>query len=222
MAPVDVLTPERDFSHYPFVVAPAYQLVDDELIARFKTYVTNGGHLILTCRTGEKDMRGHLWEGPWAAPILPLIGAKIPFYDVLPVGINGQVLEGGRNYAWGSWGEILQPDNGTETLATYGDQFYAGRAAVTIRKLGKGTVTYIGVDTLDGELERTLLHDIYQAAGTAPASLEPNFLVDWRDGFWVATNFSSRPQRIPAPPKVQVLVGDRDVPPGGATVWIDH
>ena len=222
MAPVDVLTPERDFASYPFVVAPAYQLVDDDLIARFKTYVTNGGHLILSCRTGEKDMRGHLWEGPWAAPILPLIGAKIPFYDVLPLGVNGQVLEAGRGYAWGSWGEILKPDPGTETLATYGDQFYAGQAAVTIRKLGKGTVTYVGVDTLDGELERTLLHDIYQAAGTAPASLEPNFVVDWRDGFWVATNFSSRPQRIPAPPKVQLLVGDRDVPPGSASIWIDR
>ena len=37
--------------------------------------------MIVTCRTGQKDRRGHLWEGPWAAPILDLIGAKIKFYD---------------------------------------------------------------------------------------------------------------------------------------------
>src|SRR5207237_485226 len=62
MAPVDVITADRDFSRYPFVMAPAYQLVDEELIRHFTEYVQNGGHLILTCRTGQKDPRGHLWE----------------------------------------------------------------------------------------------------------------------------------------------------------------
>lgn len=222
MAPVDVLTPERDFSKYPFVIAPAYQLIDESLISRFKDYVTNGGHLVLTCRTGQKDMRGHLWEALWAAPIHPLIGARIRFYDVLPKGVNGQVIADGKAYAWGSWGDVLEPESGTEVLAKYGDQFYAGQPAVTIRKLGKGTVTYIGVDTLDGELERALMHDIYQAAGTAPANLDPNFLVDWRDGFWVATNFASRAEKIPASANAHILVGNRDVPPGGATVWTDR
>lgn len=222
MAPVDVVTPERDFSKYPFVVAPAYQLIDESLISRFKDYVTNGGHLVLTCRTGQKDMRGHLWEALWAAPIYPLIGARIRFYDVLPKGVNGQVTADGKAYAWGSWGDVLEPESGTEVLAKYGDQFYAGQAAVTIRKLGKGSVTYIGVDTLDGELERALMHDIYQAAGAAPANLDPNFLIDWRDGFWVATNFASRAEKIPASANAHILVGSRDVPPGAATVWIDR
>ena len=222
MAPVDVLTPERDFTKYPFVVAPAYQLVDDDLIERFKKYVTGGGHLILTCRTGQKDMRGQLWEALWAAPIYPLIGAKIPFYDVLPKGVKGQVIAGGKSYAWGAWGDVVEPDAGTEVLAKYGDQFYAGRAAVTNRKLGKGTVTYVGVDTLDGELERSLLHDIYRTAGADPANLDPNFLVDWRDGFWVATNFAGSGERIPAPASAQMLVGEREVPPGGAAVWIER
>lgn len=217
-----MLTPDRDFSRYPFVIAPAYQLVDDDLITRFKTYATNGGHLILTCRTGQKDMRGHLREAPWAAPIQSLIGANIPLYDVLPVGVNGQVTAGGKTYAWGSWGDILEPDTGTEVLAKYADQFYTGRAAVVTRKLGKGTVTYIGVDTLDGELERALLHNVYQSAGVDPANLDPNFVVDWRDGFWVVTNFASRTQRIPAAASAQVLVGEREVPPGGASVWIER
>jgi beta-galactosidase len=221
MAPVDVLTADRDFSKYPFVLAPAYQLVDEDLVRRFSDYVQNGGHLVLTCRTGQKDMRGHLWEGPWAAPILPLIGARIPFYDLLPMGVNGRVTENGKQYAWGAWGEILQPDAGTEVLAQYADQFYLGRAAAVQHKLDKGTVTYIGVDSLDGELERALLHRLYQSVGANPADLYPNFQVDWRDGFWVATNFASEPQQIPAPQNAQILLGERTVPPGGATVWID-
>ncbi len=218
-APVDVITPDRDFGKYPFVVAPAYQLVDAELIRRFHDYAVNGGHLILTARTGQKDSHGHLWQALWAAPIYPLIGAKIPRYDVLPVGVNGRVSSDGKSYAWGAWGDILEPDAGTQVLASYTDQFYSGKAAAISHQLGKGTVTYIGVDTLDGELERALLHRVYQDAGAAPANLDPNFLVDWRDGFWVATNFASKTEPIPAPPNAQILVGQHDVPPGGVAVW---
>jgi beta-galactosidase len=219
MAPVDVITPDRDFNKYPFVVAPAYQLVDDDLIHRFTTYAQKGGHLILTCRTGEKDPHGHLWETLWAEPIYNLIGAKIPFYDLLPPEVTGHVNADGKDFAWGSWGEILDPQQGTSVLAKYTDQFYAGRPAAVTHKLGRGTVTYIGVDTLDGELERALLRRVYESAGAAPANLDPNFLVDWRDGFWVATNFASRPETIPASVNVHVLVGRREVPPGGVAVW---
>ena len=219
-APVDVITADRDFSKYPFVIAPAYQLVDQDLIQRWTEYVNKGGHLILTCRTGQKDMRGHLWEAKWAEPIYNLIGAKIPFYDLLPEGVNGKVTAEGKSYAWGSWGDVIEPDAGTQVLAEYADQFYTGRAAAVFHKLGRGTVTYVGVDTLDGELERSVLHRVYQSAGAQPANLEPNFLVDWRDGFWVATNFSSKMQTIPATANASVLVGRREVPPGGATVWM--
>ncbi len=222
MAPVDVITADRDFSKYPFAIAPAYQLINQELIDRFQQYVQNGGHLILTCRTGQKDSRGHLWEAAWAQPIYSLIGARIPFYDVLPVGINGQVKAGSKTYVWGSWGDILEPESGTQVLAQYGDQFYANRPAAITRKLGRGTVTYVGVDTLDGELERTLMHQVYEAAGAAPANLAPGFQVDWRDGFWVATNFASQTETVPAATGAQLLVGNRDVPPGGATVWTER
>jgi beta-galactosidase len=220
-APVDVITADRDFSKYPFVIAPAYQLMSDELVHRLTTYVQSGGHLILTCRTGEKDMNGHLWEGPWAMPILPLIGAHIPFFDVLPTTVNGRVNAEGNSYQWGSWGDILQPDSGAQVLATYADQFYAGRAAAVLNRLGRGLVMYVGVDTMDGELERTLVHHFYDVSHSDPANLAPNFLVDWRDGFWVATNFSSTNQSIPASSRAQILVGERTVPPGGAAVWVE-
>ncbi|MBV8552180.1 MAG: beta-galactosidase [Acidobacteriaceae bacterium] len=221
-APVDVLTPDRDFSQHPFVIAPAYQLVDAELIQRFQNYVQNGGNLILTCRTGQKDPRGHLWEAAWAAPVYPLIGAKIPIYDVLPVSVDGNVELNGKRYAWGSWGDILEPEPGTQILAKYADQFYAGRPAAITRKLGKGTVTYIGVDTIDGELERALIRQVYAAAGATPANLDPNFLVDWRDGFWVATNFASKTETIPAAANAKILVGQRQVQPGGVAIWMER
>lgn len=53
-APVDVICEDKDFSDYPFLVAPAYQLLDSALVKRWEKYVANGGHLVLSCRTGLK------------------------------------------------------------------------------------------------------------------------------------------------------------------------
>uniref|UniRef100_Q01YA8 Beta-galactosidase n=1 Tax=Solibacter usitatus (strain Ellin6076) TaxID=234267 RepID=Q01YA8_SOLUE len=217
MAPVDVVTEDRDLAAYPFVVAPAYQLVDQALIAKWTAYAGNGGHLILTARTGQKDRRGHFPETLWAEQIYRLIGARLPIYDLLPGNLEGTVTAEGVRYSWGSWADILEPEPGTTSLATYSDQFYAGRSAAVTHKLGKGSVTYIGVDTEKGDLEMALLRKIY--AATAPATLKPDFLVDWRDGFWVATNFTSLPQVIPAAATAHLLLGARTVAPGGVTVW---
>jgi beta-galactosidase len=221
MVPIDVVTENRDLSPYGFVVAPAYQLVDEATISKWKAYAENGGNLVLTARSGEKDRRGQFPETLWAQRIYGLIGAKLPFYDLLPGTIEGHVTADGASYAWGSWADVLEPATGTTTLATYSDQFYAGKAAAVTHKLGQGTVTYIGVDTLNGDLEAALLRKVYVAAGAAPANLAADFLVDWRDGFWVATNFTSAAREIPAPASAEILVGTRTVPPGGATVWME-
>jgi beta-galactosidase len=152
-------------------------------------------------------------------PILDLIGAKISFYDVLPAPYIGKVSSGGRDYDWFSWAEVLDPGPDTEVTARYSDQYYAGGAAAVTRALGRGTVTYIGVDTSDGQLEAQLIRDVFTRAGVAIDWLDENFLVDWRDGFWVATNFTDKNQIIPAPQSVKPLIGTREVPPAGVTVW---
>ncbi len=219
LAPVDVITEDKNFASYPFLVAPAYQLLDADLVARFDRYARDGGTLILTCRTGQKDRRGHIWEARWAAPIYDLAGASIPRYDVLPPGRDGHVEFHGKSYVWGSWADLVEPRAGTETLATYTDQFYRGMAAATRHKLGKGQVIYIGADSLTGDLESDILHAVYTQAGVKPERLAPNFMVDWRDGFWVATNFTSNEQTVPAPADVKILRGTRVLPPGGAAIW---
>lgn len=218
-APVDVITEAQDFSAYPFLIAPAYQLVDASLVARWTAYVENGGHLVLTSRTGHKDRRGHLWEGAWAQPILGLIGGRIEFYDTLPAPISGHVRAGAERHPWCSWSEVLSPDPTTEVWATYDDHYYAGRPAAISRRVGKGSVTYIGVDSSDGGLEDQLVRAVYVRAGVPVAAFASDFLVDWRDGLWVATNFTSSPQAAPIAPGAEVVLGEATVPVAGVTVW---
>jgi beta-galactosidase len=220
-APVDVITEETDFAAYPVLIAPACQLVDAALVGRWRAYVENGGHLILSCRTGQKDRRGHLWEAAWAEPIHDLIGATISFYDTLPAPNVGQVRAGADQHPWSTWADVLLPQAtaGTQTLATYADHYYAGGVAVTTRKLGKGSVTYVGADSQTGGLEAQMVREVYRRAGIAAETLAEGFLVDWRDGLWIATNATDRPQRAPIAAGAKIILGNRDVPIAGVTVW---
>lgn len=219
--PVEVITEDKDFAHYPFLVAPAYQLVDEKLVQRWTRYAENGGHLILSCRTAQKDRRGHLWEAPWASPIHALIGASIPAYDVLPSPVTAKVKAGSKIYDWAVWGDQLEPQAGTATLARYADQFYAGKAAATTHRLGKGSVTYVGVESLAGELETDLLRQVFGNAGVKVENYDDQLFVDWRDGFWIATNFTSKEQPAPIPKGAKLLVGSKRLPPAGVAVWME-
>jgi beta-galactosidase len=218
-APVDVITEDKDFSKYRVIVAPAYQLLDANLVARWKQYVQNGGHLVLSSRTGQKDRTGKLWEMKWAEPIYDLIGAKVSFYDLLPDSVQGTIRSATQNYKWNNWADILEPSAGTEVWATYTSQYYTGKAAVTFRKLGKGTVTYVGPDTDDGALEKAVLAKVYQRAGIAIENLPDGVIVEWRDGFWVAVNYSDKSFSLPVPAKGKILLGNKLLKPAEVVVW---
>jgi len=217
--PVDIVGEDRDLSAYPVVIAPAYQMVDSLIINKLKKYVENGGHLILTCRSGLKDRNGHFFEAPWANSITSLIGAKIAMYDELSVDTKANVAFNQVNYTWNVWGDILEPYYGVETWATYADQFYAGKASVTHRKAGKGSVTYIGTQTNDGKLEKEVLKKVYDSAGISIEEQPEGVMVNWRDGFWVAINYSSVKVNINIPNNAKIIFGTRTLPVAGVVVW---
>ena len=94
----------------------------------------------------------------------------------------------------------------------------------TTMQPGDGSVlipgmTYVGVDSDSGELEYALLRGVFDRAGVKVEAFDNDFLVDWRDGFWVATNFTEKEQRAPIPAGATVLLGTREVPTAGVTVW---
>ncbi|HPG38188.1 MAG TPA: beta-galactosidase [bacterium] len=221
-APVDWIAEDTDFNAYPFLIVPAYQLIDQGLVAKWQEYAKQGGNLIITCRTGHKDRNGHLFAGKWAEPILDLIGAQIEFYDLLPGSAHATVKMQGLEYKWHVWGDVLLPEPGTETLAIYADQFYAGKTAVVSRKLGKGTVTYIGIDTDDGALEKAVLQKIYNNAGVPVQNYPAGVYVEWRDGFWVAVNYSAQPYTLDIPANAKIMLGEKLLPSPGVTVWMEN
>jgi beta-galactosidase len=114
---------------------------------------------------------------------------------------------------------VLAPKAGTDVLATYGEQFYKGKAAVVTRAVGKGTVTYVGVESKDGALERQIVRGVYERAGVAIENLPRGVYLEWRDGFFVAVNYSNESVAFSIPPSSRMLIGKNPLVPGQALVW---
>ncbi len=218
-APVDFIADQAEFSKYPVLIAPAYQQIDKGLIDKMTEYAKSGGNLVLTCRTGHKDREGHLWEAKFAAPIYDLIGAEIEFYDLPMPHAQDSVVMDHKKYAWKTWGEILKPKTGTTVLATFEGDFYAGKPAVITRKLGKGTVTYVGIDSNDGLLEYSLLTKLYAQFNIPVENYPYGVSVEYRDGFGIAVNYSDKTYNLNVPNGAKIVIGKKEIPTAGVTVW---
>lgn len=218
-APVDFISEEKDFSQYPVMIVPAYQLADKKLVARWKKYVEEGGNLVLTCRTAQKDRFGRLPEAPFGSMIDELTGNHIEFYDLLLPQDPGQVKMDEKVYTWNTWGEILQPGASNEVWATYTNEFYEGKPAVTFRKLGKGSVTYIGVDSSDGALERQVLDKLYSRLQIEVMNLPYGVTMEYRNGLGIVLNYSDQPYQFALPQGVKVLIGTPNIATAGVLVF---
>lgn len=218
-APVDFITEKAGLSDYPVVIVPAYQMADSMLVDKWKSYVENGGNLVVTCRTAQKDRCGRLPEAPFGSVLTPLTGNEIEFYDLLLPSDPGILQMDGKEYTWNSWGEIIKPAADAQVWCTYSREFYEGKAAVTFKKLGKGTVTYVGVDSKDGQLEKEVLKKLYAQLGIPCMDLPYGVTLEYRNGMGIVLNYSDRPYTFDVPEGSRILVGNAEIPTAGVLVF---
>jgi len=217
-APVDFIRDTMDFSAYPVIIIPAYQQMSRLVIQKLTDYVKNGGNVVMSCRTAHQDEFGHLWETPHAEPIYDLIGAEIEFYDLLREYTSDTIIAAEGKFAWTTWGDILNPKIGTEIWGTYSGDFYAGKTAVTFHRLGKGTVSYVGADSNSGDLELSMLKKVYNRLSINIENYPPGIIVEYRNGFGIALNYSDKPYGISVP-ESNILIGEKSIPTAGVLVW---
>jgi beta-galactosidase len=219
--PTDILYENDALENYNVVIVPAFELVDDALIQKWTNYVEQGGNLVLTIRTGVKDKNGHIFTSGWGEKIYQLIDATIDDFDQLLPTINGEIAAFDSTYFWNNWADLVNANNSENVLATYSNQFYAGKSAVVTNKLGKGTVTYIGVDTDDALLEKEVLKKVYNNLEISTENYPEGVYVNWRDGFWVSVNYSSNDYELEIPTNAEILIGNQLLKSGSVTVWKD-
>jgi beta-galactosidase len=213
-------TDALDPSHIPFLVVPSYQMMSRDLIAKIESYVDRGGHLIMTTRSCLKDEKGHLWEAKIQQPIWKLIGGEIEYYDHLPAQRPGKLTFHGKSYPWHIWGTVVKPNKETESWGIYEDQFYKGKSSILYHQKGKGSVTYVGAWSDGWTLEYDLLRHLYgKVIGELPFDLPPYVFAHYRQGLWIAVNYTDKTLEIPAAKDATLLMGERKLPPAGVMVW---
>ena len=144
---------------------------------------------------------------------------KLDFYDLLLPEDPGTIVMDGKKYAWNTWGEVLIPATDAQVWTTYTNEFYEGKPAVTFRKLGKGTITYVGVDSRDGTFEKDLLKKLYAQLNIPVMDLPYGVTLEYRNGMGIVLNYGDKPYTFNLPKGSKVLIGNNEIPTAGVLIF---
>jgi beta-galactosidase len=230
---VDFVEPTADLAKYKVVVAPSLHVVDPTIAENLERFVSAGGVLILTARSGYKD------EDNIAARVPPgllahLAKVRVTDYMLLekrplPTWFDFPTEEGSYraspenritsasrdwpgDYVAKGWADILDPD-GAQTLFRYQKDFYAGRPAVTMADYGKGKVIYVGT-MLEPRFYADLARRAAEWAKLSPGPEIPEGMdFAMRQGkqhaFRFLLNFSDSPKSVTLPGEYRDLLSGK-------------
>ena len=102
----------------------------------------------------------------------------------------------------------------------YIEEFYEGKPAITTRKLGKGTITYVGIDSTDGTLERDVLKKLYTKLNISVMDLPYGVTMEYRNGLGIVLNYGDKPYHFNLPEGTKTLIGTTDIPTAGVLVFV--
>ncbi|TAM52232.1 MAG: beta-galactosidase [Paraburkholderia sp.] len=159
----DVIDWRQDLRGYRLVIAPMLYLIDDVMASSLTEYVEQGGTLVLTTRSGVKNMNNVCLPDRLPNLLTSLTGVEVDEYDPVGKDIQTLSLDTGEGLSSSQWCDVLTPV-AAETIATYASEYFAGRAAITRNVRGKGMAYYIGT-VLDQLSTQVLMRRITQDAG---------------------------------------------------------
>ena len=154
----DFVFPEtRDFSQYKLLIVPALYISDDALLQRISDYVKNGGHVVMTFKSGFANENSAVRWVRAPGPLREAVGFSYQEFSSLehPLALKGDPFHAGEENKVSYWAEFLIPEH-AEALAYYDHPFFGKWPAVTENAFGAGTLLYEGT-YLSDKLQTTVL-----------------------------------------------------------------
>jgi beta-galactosidase len=171
---VDIISANQPLDGYKLVIAPALHLLDDCRIKQLTEFVEQGGHLVLTIRSGMKDDRGALLPMRQPGPLSNVAGVEVEDYYALvdPVPVSGAWLDG-TSRVWAERLAVLD-DEATTVLARFepSNGWLDDRPAITAYEARAGRAYVVGA-YLNDEAQQTMLDAIAYDAGVSPTMETP-------------------------------------------------
>ena len=159
---VDIVDMDGDISKYKLVIAPMLYMYRAGFEKKMRKFVENGGTLVTTYWSGIVDDTDLCKMGGLPGDMMDVFGVWNEEIDSLPDGMKNGIAFNGSRYDAIELCARIHPLT-AEVLGTYEKDFYAGEAALTKNKFGKGEAYYIAARTgsdmlsvLYGEMIETL------------------------------------------------------------------
>ena len=138
-----------DFSKYKVLIAPMLYMVRDGIGERIEKFVADGGVLVTTYWSGIANETDLCFLGGFPGPLRKVTGIwseeidALYDQDVNYVAVeNDNALGLSGNYEANTFCDLIHAET-AEVLATYKEDFYQGRPALTVNSYGKGKAYYI-------------------------------------------------------------------------------
>ncbi len=170
----DFVFPEtQDFSQYKLLIVPVLYISDDALLQRISDYVKNGGHVLMTFKSGFANENSAVRWVRAPGPLREAAGFSYQEFSNLekPLALKGDPFHvGAEGNQVKYWAEFLMPDH-AQPLAYYDHPFFGKWPAVTENHYGSGTLTYEGT-FLSDDLQLALMKRAISEAGLASGDQE--------------------------------------------------
>jgi len=159
----------QDFSQYKLLIVPALYIADDALLNRISDYVKNGGHVVMTFKSGFANENSAVRWVRAPGPLREAAGFSYQEFSNLehPLSLKGDPFHVGDGNRVEYWAEFLMPEH-AQALAYYDHPFFGKWPAITVNQFGAGTLLYEGT-YLSDKLQTAILHDTLDKLGLLDA-----------------------------------------------------
>ncbi|HVJ08852.1 MAG TPA: beta-galactosidase [Acidisarcina sp.] len=160
---------DPDFARYKLLIVPALYIADDALLTKISDYVKQGGHVLMTFKSGFANENSAVRWVRAPGPLREAAGFSYQEFSNLekPLALKGDPLKAGDENKVSTWAEFLLPEH-AEAVAWYDHPFFGKWPAITRNTYGAGTLTYEGT-VLSDALQKNLLREELAKAGLTGA-----------------------------------------------------
>jgi beta-galactosidase len=171
----DFVFPEdADFSRYKMLIIPALYISDDALLTRIADYVKNGGHVVMTFKSGFANENSAVRWVRAPGPLREAAGFSYQEFSNLehPLALKDDPFHAGADNKASYWAEFLIPEH-AKPIAWYDHPFFGKWPAITENSYGSGTLLYEGT-YLSQKLQTAVIKSALEKAGlTGPDQQAP-------------------------------------------------